>query len=89
MKTHLIFCCSSDCLKREMRKMIDSLPDGISINTTNNTITSGEEEHLFFININDDPERIIGLQFHSFRVCNNYNLDERTAYYVRTHLDRE
>jgi len=86
MKTHLIFCCSKVCARKEMRDLINSVPKYQCTVKYPDTVLIGDVQHIFMVDINRSPERIRGFLPESFRTCSGYDLDPRISSYLEVRL---
>jgi hypothetical protein len=56
------------------------------VNMTEKVITDGDDQYMFYSQINDQPERIYGLLLSDYQTCGNYKLDRRVKGMLDTHI---
>ena len=83
MKRHLVFCCTSGCKKVEMRKVIANAPPDCQV--LSDRVRIGEDEYIFFVDVNRNSERIRGYIVDSFRCCDEYQISNEIRHYVESH----
>lgn len=94
-RVHLIFCCSYQCLIKEMRDFAKSLriqgkefttksPDDVIIVADNEW--KFEDEYRFAANANEHREKFYGLLLHDYKTCGHFDLDPQLVAYLNTHI---
>jgi len=84
MRRHLVFCCTPECKKAEMRKIVASALHDCQI--LSDRVRIGGNEHIFFVDVNLSPERIRGYLVDSFRCCDEYRISDEIRRYVESHM---
>jgi hypothetical protein len=87
-RIHIIFCCNTNCVHKEMDDLIKATIDPI-INMTERTIRLGEDEYRFVQYGNINKERFYGLLIHDYRDCGNYHIDARLKSILDTRIRRD
>lgn len=72
MNNHFIFCCNIFCAEHEIDKFLESLGDTAIRDRYD--IYDSDDKYLFYVDINQCPERLRGLTVYDYKTCRNYTL---------------
>ena len=87
MKRHLVFYCTSGCKKVEMKIVAASALHDCQV--SGDSVRIGEDEYIFFVDINRNPERIFGFRAHSYRNCGEYLINREIEQHIEAHMVHE
>jgi hypothetical protein len=77
METHLILCCCSKCKDYEMNELFRTWGEEALL-TSNGIIVENSRRYIFIVNVNDKLQSLCGIRIKSYRVCHEYDLDDKT-----------
>lgn len=78
MKNHLVFCCNYNCLVYWRDYIIATAGHFPKFERRGEDIIFADDRYLFFTNINDHLERLMGITARDYRVCDRYALSGKT-----------
>lgn len=89
MKNHLIFCCNETCEKFMFNRFMDSLRHRCAVaNSKQHFITHGMDRFMFFSQINNNPDRLRGLDIYDYEVCGEYDISDEVKYICKSAMNR-
>ena len=87
METHLVLCCCPKCKDYEITELLKPWGEKALL-TSNGIVVENSRRYVFIVDINNNLERLRGLHINSYRVCDDYYLEDKTRDYLKQIYDK-